>query len=57
MEWEGESFSNRRGSRKILPENNALNALPACSFFADWVRSRLVWGAVRTGRSSGIVPK
>jgi hypothetical protein len=32
MERERESFSNRHAIRKILPENNVLNASSACSF-------------------------
>jgi len=35
MERERESFSNRRGIRKILPENNVLSASSAC-FFLRW---------------------
>jgi hypothetical protein len=41
MEQERESFSNRRGSRKILPENNMLSASSACSFLRWQAQLRL----------------
>jgi hypothetical protein len=35
MDQEGESFSNRRPERKIIPENNALGAASVRLFAAD----------------------